>query len=44
MFQNCIALKRVESIEATNLAESCYAYMFAGCSYLTEIGTIICEQ
>lgn len=36
MFYHCYDLKAVPNMPATTLAQSCYAYMFNGCSKLTE--------
>jgi len=37
MFQHCILLTSAPDLLAETLADSCYAYMFNGCSKLAKI-------
>jgi hypothetical protein len=41
MFQNCVALTKVSTLPATELAEYCYANMFYNCSALVNGPTIL---
>jgi hypothetical protein len=34
MFKDCTSLTQAPKLSAETLAESCYAYMFSGCSSL----------